>query len=307
MRTVEMHPFKIHSNFACKVQLKKYIFVGLLACACLFAFVHTSMFQDAQRGAVSNEIGDVYFFQDTREMQFHINQTTHINNAQKLIGNINVLLDICNDTVSLNCAGFQSALIHNKAQLKRDIIYINSNRYRTTGESVKRIAKRSPAVLFAGLFLFELLSNALLARDSIRKKRDIAHNELTHLQEELNLLKNTVSVNQEALANNRLIFNKTQEKMRKFDNDLNKITNFYDTVHELTLTLEIHRDEMSKLEDFYTGHIREIFFRVVDESDVTSQLEIIRNSLTNGQILPQISVFRIIDLAKMYYCVQKIR
>lgn len=264
--------------------------------ACAFVLSFSTQCFGLRHGVAVNNVGEMYFYQHTREIHFSLNQLVYIENAQLLIQNMGSLLETCNQTLSTaNCRHFSTNLKHNIAQLKRDITFIKSR---------KSVQKRAIFIpILAGTAIYSAISFISQAKKSIREKRNIAFDKIDHIEKQLMLIKNTVETSQEAIQDLMNILKRNQEKIRELDDTMNKMNEFYEMLHITSSMLETHQIDMSKLESFFNGHIKDNFLRIIDIMLLEEQVEIINTTLNDQFSLPPTSIFDIINMAKIYTAV----
>lgn len=113
-------------------------------------------------------------------------------------------------------------------------------------------------------------------------------------------MKNSVEVSENAMKKLVGILKKNDEKIREMDEKMNEMSEFYDVLHLTSTMLENHQNDMMKLESFFNGHIKDNFFRIIDIFRVEEKLNILNASLSDQYILPQLSAYDMIYLAKIY-------
>lgn len=268
--------------------------IVVVACAYIISF--STQCLGSRQGVALNNVGEMYFYQHTREIHFSLSQTIYIENAQQLIYNMEGLLETCNQTLSIaNCNHFSTNLRYNIAQLKRDITFIKSR---------KSVQKRAIFIpLLAGTAMYSAISFISQAKKNLREKRDIAFDKAEHIEKQLLIIRNTVETSREAIQDLMSILKRSQEKIRELDEKISKMNEFYETLHIASSMLETHQLDMSKLESFFNGHVKDNFLRIIDIMVLEEQLEILNKTIDVQFGLPPLSIFDLINMAKIYTAV----
>lgn len=283
MNAIGLHPFKPQPSI---------YMPGIIATCASFLLLLTQC-SAFRHGVALNELGEMHFYQHTREMQFSLNQILYIENAQQLINNMENLLETNNQTLStVNRQHFGMNLKYNIAQLKRDITFLKSKK------TVQRRAIFIPIV--AGTVIYSTISYLSLAKKKLREKRDTAFDKVEHIKNQLRVITNTVETSRESIEELMKILQKNEEKIREMDKTMREMNEFFDLLHMTSSMLEIHQTDMTKLESFFNGHIKDNFFRIVDIIQLEEQIEYLNSSLTEQFSLPPLSSFDLIEMAKMY-------
>lgn len=267
---------------------------SIATCASFLLFL--TQCSASQHEVALNDLGEMHFYQHTREMHFSLNRLLYIENAQQLINNMENLLEAKNKTLSTaNRQHFETNLKYNIAQLNRDITFIRSR---------KTVQKRLAFLpIIAGTVIYSAISYVSQEKKKMREKREAAFDKVEHIKKQLILIKNTAETSQNAIDDLMKILERNEQKIREMDSKIKEMNDFFDMLHITSSMLETHQNDMNKMENYFNGHIKDNFFRVIDIFQLEEQINMLNSSLSEQFILPPLSSFDLIEMSKIYTAV----
>lgn len=236
-----------------------------------------------RQGIVFNDYGNLYLYDDMREIQYHFNLTSFIENAESMHECANKMKMICSNTTQRqNCEFFTNNIHYNKAQIDRDIFYIKMH---------KNPDKRSIGLLF--LFGEVFKRNKRSAYNS-----DIGMKQLQQLESQLLLLKDTMKTNQQVLTEMMEIMKEYRGKITKLEGRVNNMTEFYDVLHICSSLMTTHVSNVNKVKMLLSEEPNKEVFSMIDLNKFENQIESIRSNLSEHLILPELK--SIIELSQIH-------
>lgn len=241
-----------------------------------------------QNGKIITTHGKLFFFENIHEVHFGLNISTIIENAKILHTNSIKLKNMCNETLqNNNCEYFVERLQYNEQLIDRDISFLKSH---------KNIRKKRFIIPYAIGYMFGKLSER---KESLMKERETNLKRLEFLEEQLKVMEKTIETTRITLLNIIEVIKQHEEKIREIEENIQKITNFYDLLHLTSTMLEDHRHNMHKLQNFWGNSIQDQLFLITDVSNFSDQMYLINNTLTKDNMLPPLNPYELINVAKI--------
>lgn len=233
--------------------------------------------------------GKLFFYENMHEIQFSMNLSAIVENAQYIHQNIDNLKNMCNSSLeSSNCDYFLKRLQYNKRMINRDINFLRTH---------KSKKKRDLALAAAGW----MMGTAVFAsskKSELLKERDFSLKRLDHLEKQLKVMEGTIETTRESVLDILNVIKQHELKIRELEESINRVTHFYDLLHLTSTMLEDHRLYMQKLENFWNNSILDQLFTLVEVSEFKDQLDFINGTLNEGYMLPNLTSFEILNVAK---------
>lgn len=250
----------------------------------LFIFVISSVphsiptFSDKR--TITNDLGNIYFYENRHEIKFHLNFTTINQNANAINDCIDRITRDCNKIfTNKNCKYFIDTLNYNKNEVGKDIAYLNTQR---------KLAKRAIFLipLAIGIGIMALIALIASERASIKLEHSKALSNLDILNQNLAISSDFIRTTSDSLSKIISEMKSVRNEINSINKKLALIEEFNDMLHIISLSIITHNDIANKFSHFFRENLNSNFFSIIDIIEFNMKMDLLKSKLDPKHLLP---------------------